>query len=323
MQSKSTRGVQQDDVWEAADALIAQGLRPTIERVRQKIGRGSPNTVSPMLETWFATLGPRLGVDASREKSDDLPQAVRQAMTQFWAVALATSQQQAQDQIKQATQVLDEERAALAAREIDLAQQQRVQMEAQAAATDALAVARSQGADLAARLEESQMRLARRDAEVQDFRDKLDVIGKLRDAERRHSEEETQRHAQERNSMAEQSTADQRRLLAEVDRARQQVKRAESALSDYQRNTQTSIQNLELTNKALGEKLVPVEAELRATHVALASANDRAIEMRALLQQEQASRIAALAQIERLKILGTRNAKLGAGPKRLVPRRPA
>ena len=49
MQSKSTRGVQQEDVWAAADALIAEGLRPTIERVRQKIGRGSPNTVSPML----------------------------------------------------------------------------------------------------------------------------------------------------------------------------------------------------------------------------------------------------------------------------------
>jgi len=58
MQTKSTRGVQQDDVWAAADALIAEGLRPTIERVRQKLGRGSPNTVSPMLEAWFATLGP-------------------------------------------------------------------------------------------------------------------------------------------------------------------------------------------------------------------------------------------------------------------------
>ena len=60
MPTKSTRGVQQDDVWSAADDLIAEGLRPTIERVRQKIGRGSPNTVSPMLESWFATLAPRL-----------------------------------------------------------------------------------------------------------------------------------------------------------------------------------------------------------------------------------------------------------------------
>ena len=45
-------GITESDVWTAADALL-EGARPTIERVRQKIGRGSPNTVSPYLETWF------------------------------------------------------------------------------------------------------------------------------------------------------------------------------------------------------------------------------------------------------------------------------
>ena len=57
---RSPRAIQRDDVWAAADALLLEGKRPTIERVRQKIGRGSPNTVSPMLEEWFATLGPRM-----------------------------------------------------------------------------------------------------------------------------------------------------------------------------------------------------------------------------------------------------------------------
>ena len=55
-----SRGIQEADVFEAADALLAEGKRPTIERVRLKIGRGSPNTVSPMLERWFETLGERL-----------------------------------------------------------------------------------------------------------------------------------------------------------------------------------------------------------------------------------------------------------------------
>ncbi|MBW0171062.1 MAG: DNA-binding protein [Hydrogenophaga sp.] len=51
MQMKSTRvprGVQVDEVWSAADAVLAQGERPTIERVRAHLGRGSPNTVAPM-----------------------------------------------------------------------------------------------------------------------------------------------------------------------------------------------------------------------------------------------------------------------------------
>ena len=58
--TRGGRGIQEAQVWEAADVLLHEGLRPTIERVRQKIGSGSPNTVSPMLERWFATLGKRL-----------------------------------------------------------------------------------------------------------------------------------------------------------------------------------------------------------------------------------------------------------------------
>jgi hypothetical protein len=42
MNLKSSRGVQQHEVNAAADALIAQGVRPTIERVRAQMGRGSP-----------------------------------------------------------------------------------------------------------------------------------------------------------------------------------------------------------------------------------------------------------------------------------------
>ena len=54
-----SRGINEQDVWKAADALLLEGARPTIERVRLKIGRGSPNTVSPHLESWFARLGAR------------------------------------------------------------------------------------------------------------------------------------------------------------------------------------------------------------------------------------------------------------------------
>jgi hypothetical protein len=43
-------GVQQEDVWAAADALLRAGEQPTIERVRQHLGRGSPNTVGPHLK---------------------------------------------------------------------------------------------------------------------------------------------------------------------------------------------------------------------------------------------------------------------------------
>ncbi|MDM0084585.1 DNA-binding protein [Variovorax sp. J31P179] len=44
------RGIQEAQVWEAADALVHEGLRPTIERVRQKIGSGSVGRQHSLLE---------------------------------------------------------------------------------------------------------------------------------------------------------------------------------------------------------------------------------------------------------------------------------
>jgi hypothetical protein len=73
------RGIREAQVWAAADALLQEGLRPTIERVRQKIGSGSPNPVSPMLERWFATLGKRLdghGARLADGEAQQLPLAV-------------------------------------------------------------------------------------------------------------------------------------------------------------------------------------------------------------------------------------------------------
>src|SRR5271169_6544162 len=54
------RGITQSDVSHAADTLLRLGERPTIERVRVKIGKGSPNTINPMLDSWWKPLAARL-----------------------------------------------------------------------------------------------------------------------------------------------------------------------------------------------------------------------------------------------------------------------
>ena len=54
------RGITELDVHRAADALVAKGERPTVERVRAHLGTGSPNTVTRLLETWWQSLGSRL-----------------------------------------------------------------------------------------------------------------------------------------------------------------------------------------------------------------------------------------------------------------------
>lgn len=90
MQLKSSgRGIQQEDVWKAADELLLEGQRPTIERIRLKIGRGSPNTISPMLENWFAVLGQRInGTAFKQETVVAAPEPVEQAIRHAWELAL-------------------------------------------------------------------------------------------------------------------------------------------------------------------------------------------------------------------------------------------
>ena len=94
-----TRGITESDVFGACDALVLAGERPTIERVRQKIGRGSPNTVSPMLDTWFKGLGRRLQDPGAFAPPPDAPSPVLKAAQHFWEVAQAESRRDVEAQI--------------------------------------------------------------------------------------------------------------------------------------------------------------------------------------------------------------------------------
>lgn len=85
------RGITCDEVWKACDALLLEGARPTIERVRQKVGRGSPNTVGPMLDTWFKGLGARLTGPSTFASPPQFPEPVLQAAKHLWDVASAQS----------------------------------------------------------------------------------------------------------------------------------------------------------------------------------------------------------------------------------------
>ena len=58
------RGISQQQVFEAADAILAAGERPTIERVRLALGTGSPATVNAMLKEYYQALPARLHLPA-------------------------------------------------------------------------------------------------------------------------------------------------------------------------------------------------------------------------------------------------------------------
>jgi len=82
----SPRGITKSDVSHAADSLLRLGERPTIDKVRAKIGRGSPNTINPMLDSWWKTLSARL--DAGPQALHRLPESIAHIAEALWIQAL-------------------------------------------------------------------------------------------------------------------------------------------------------------------------------------------------------------------------------------------
>lgn len=154
------RGITQDQVDQAADAIVALGERPTVEKIRQHLGTGSPNTVTRMLELWRQGLSERL-----RQASllPELPDAVGQAMTALWAQALQHARTQAQ-------QALQAEREAL----------QRATTELDARASEQTTQRAAAEADRAQALEAAKLAAAR--AEVQNASQVITVCQKNRSA---------------------------------------------------------------------------------------------------------------------------------------------
>lgn len=330
MPSKSTRGVQQDEIWTAADALLMEGLRPTIERVRQKIGRGSPNTVSPILEAWFASLGPRLGEGPAREQTGELPAPVWQAMTQLWDTALVSAREQSEQALAQSRQQLADERTALELARAQLTREVQAAHDRQAAVSEAADMARAHIADLSGRLRESLAVMARREGEIDALRLRLAAAAAQSEAERHRTHDEAQRHAQERNRLEERAAANERRLLGELDRARQDAKQARLALAETERRSQTAVKFLEQANLALDEQLAQAQLGRQSIQQALTTANERSRELHDLLDQERMATRGAFEQLNRrleeaaiqtIKKSGARNPTMALRSKRLTARR--
>jgi hypothetical protein len=81
-----TRGVSARDVELAADALLRAGERPTVEKIRERLGTGSPNTINPLLNAWWKRLSARL--DAGPAALHRLPESVAHAAEALWMQAL-------------------------------------------------------------------------------------------------------------------------------------------------------------------------------------------------------------------------------------------
>lgn len=287
---KTPRGIQEADVWAAADALLAEGHKPTIEKVRQHMGRGSPNTVAPMLDAWFGTLGARLGLNQhTQDLRNAVPTEVLEAAQVLWSNAL----QQAQDIAVQALQTREE--AAQAAQKQLEAQQAKLQqreeaMQQQKLAMDAaLKLAQDQREDLSRRLNEMQQQLNERDVLLEKQRLEQAALRTAQEQLREQHSKELETAAQERQRLAEQFAGNERRMLADLDRSRQEAEKAKKAQQEAEHKAQARYEALQTRCAAVEEELLASQTAYQGTQQALAVSKEHVQELKAMLKLTQAA----------------------------------
>ena len=107
--------ISQADVFRAADELLIEGHRPTIDRVRMRLGREFPNTINDHMDTWWTKLGSRLR-DLPGGTFPQLPERVGQALQLLWNEALEGAHETLQSALLEREEAITQQDQALQAR---------------------------------------------------------------------------------------------------------------------------------------------------------------------------------------------------------------
>ncbi|MDE2225468.1 MAG: DNA-binding protein [Xanthomonadaceae bacterium] len=225
------KGITELQVHTAADALVAAGERPTVERIRAHLGTGSPNTVTRLLDSWWQALGARLTAQHAVASIPDAPSEIAALAGQWWARAC-----------QQAREVVEADvtgvRMQLANDRVDLDRDRELFQQTQTGLEHALTQAQQAETAMAARLADVQRLVEQQANQLADLtqqRDALQTRNERGEAECRSVMERLQAQetaaTAERELLAQQLRAAEDHSHAEVDRARQESKGLRTRLS--------------------------------------------------------------------------------------------
>ena len=229
------RGITQEQVNAAADALVTAGERPTVEKIRARLGTGSPNTVTRMLDTWRGALATRL---SQMLALPELPADVGQAFAEVWRLAMAQAGSLAQA-------ALTHEQNALLAAQSSLTQERKL-WDIALAEAQAQAQSADQGREVA------ETRLADIQRLVEQQAGQLVELTQQRDGLQQRVEQLDEAFEAHKSSLAAERDAQvlhfrtvEDRAHAEVDRAREETKVLQATLRQKERETSTVASRLE------------------------------------------------------------------------------
>ncbi|MDQ0008276.1 DNA repair exonuclease SbcCD ATPase subunit [Luteibacter jiangsuensis] len=292
------KGITQEQVDAAADALVAAGERPTVDRIRTVLGTGSPNTVIRMLDHWRESLAKRMQELISLP---DVPDEAGRAFVALWRLAVAHASSLAEASLEQQRQELRAASNSLAEERENLAIELRD------------ARARAQDAEQAREVAELRLIDLQRLADQQTSQ--LEELTRDRNGWQLRCEQSDQNLLALQNRLASEQQAQtlhvravEDRAHAEVDRARAEVKSLEAVLRRRERELADGATRLEAAlasarsaeqiaaergarGKTLEEQLARMDglpAALLAAQKALVTATKREVALQARLNAHSA-----------------------------------
>jgi hypothetical protein len=254
--------ISQADVFRAADELLVQGDRPTIDRVRMRLGRGSPNTINDHLDDWWAKLGSRLR-DLPGHEFPQLPQRVAHSLQRLWNEALEGAQESLRATLTEREQDICERERALAVRVQQFEVGEQMAAARAAALEESLTLAREQLSAANRRAETLENALRERDAEATRLRARIEASDAVCVELRAQLDVAGTTHRAERTALEERYAAAEKRWLMEVDRARQGAKDAAKEHELIVKELRTQIGPLQTEHDHLRHELVETRAELK------------------------------------------------------------
>lgn len=275
-------GVPETEVFAAADAVLARGERPTVERVRLELGRGSPARIGGLLDQWWAQLAERLNGHA---RLPELPPAMSQAFMTIWEQATQLAREDAERGLAAQREMLTTERELLAAAEARARQQATEARQEVAEALVGLQAAETRLSDL-------ELLLDQRLKQIDDLLQQRAELSEMRDG------------AQQRNQVLEQQLQDLA-LKAEKDRIDYETyirgveDRAHSEIDRAREEGKTSAAHLKEARRQLDDMQSRVETVLTARNEA---------QQKAASEQARADTLAR--QLSQLIAVPTTKAKL-------------
>ncbi|GGA40827.1 DNA-binding protein [Dyella nitratireducens] len=234
------KGITQEQVNAAADALVAAGDKPTVEKIRQALGTGSPNTVMRMLDTWRSSLAQRL---QEVIKLPGVPPEAGQAFAEVWRLAVAQAETLART-------ALVEDQNALFAAQTSLAQEQKLW-------EIALNEAQTNAAESTAKLTQADVQLCERQTLVEQLEaQRLDLMH-----QRDRLQVQLEQQRVELDELRTEYSIVQEHVRTVEDRSHQQVDRARLEIKSVQQR----LEREQREHSKLVAQLTAQQEELRVT----------------------------------------------------------